>query len=232
MATATAFVTGATGFVGRATVPALVGQGARTVAHVRPDSSRLAEWRQRFAAMGAEVDATPWQTPAMTVTLAKLQPSHVYFLVGTTRARARGEGLTGDRYQTVDYGLCKILVDAAVACGSKPRVVLLSSVGVSAGASQGYLRAHWQAEELVRGSGLPWLIARPSIIAGPGRDDVRPAERVGAVVADGLLAVAGLVAPKVRARYRSTTPEILGGVLARAGVRGDPGRVLEGDDLR
>jgi uncharacterized protein YbjT (DUF2867 family) len=232
MTTATAFVTGATGFVGRATVPALVAGGARTVAHVRPDSSRLAEWRQRFAALGAEVDATPWETPAMTVTLARLQPTHVYFLIGTTRSRARGEGITGDRYQAVDYGLCKILVDAAVACGSEPRFVLLSSVGVSAGASQAYLRAHWQAEELVRGSGLPWLVARPSIIAGPGRDDARPGERVGAVVADGLLAVAGLVAPTVRARFRSTTPEILGGVLARAGLGGGAGRVLEGDELR
>jgi uncharacterized protein YbjT (DUF2867 family) len=230
---AVVFVTGATGFVGRAVVPALVGQGARVVAHVRPDSARLAEWRQRFAAMGAEVDATPWETPALTVTRATLQPSHVYFLGGTTRARARGEGLTGDRYQAVDYGLCKMLVDAAVACGSRPRVVLLSSIGVSARSSAPYLRAHWQSEELVRGSGLPWLIARPSFISGPGRDDARPAERIGAAVADGLLAVTGLVAPRLQARYRSTTPEVLGGVLARAGLRGDGGdRVLESDQLR
>jgi uncharacterized protein YbjT (DUF2867 family) len=229
---ATAFVTGATGFVGRAVVPALRAEGARVLAHVRPDSSRLAEWRERFAAQGAEVDATPWEADAMAATLRRIAPTHVYFLIGTTRSRAAQEGIAGDRYQAIDYGLCRILVDAAVASGARPRFVLLSSVGVSATASAAYLKAHWMSEEAVRGSGLPWLIARPSFIAGPGRDDARPAERVGAVIGDGLLAVAGLVAPRVRARYRSTTPEILGGVLARQGLAGGPDRILEGDDLR
>jgi uncharacterized protein YbjT (DUF2867 family) len=228
----TAFVTGATGFVGRAVVPALVAEGARAVAHVRPDSSRLEEWRERFAAQGAEVDATPWETAAMTATLTALAPTHVYFLIGTTRARAGREGISGDRYQAIDYGLCKILVDAAEACGSRPRFVLLSSVGVSADAKAPYLRAHWMSEQAVRGSGLPWLIARPSFIAGPGRDDARPAERLGAVVSDGVLAVAGLVAPRMRARFRSTTPEILGAALVRHGLAAGPDRVLEGDDLR
>ena len=228
----TAFVTGATGFVGRAVVPALRAQGARVVAHVRPDSSRLAEWRERFAAQGAEVDATPWDAAAMTATLRALAPTHVYFLIGTTRARAGREGIAGDRYQAIDYGLCKILIEASVACGSRPRFVLLSSVGVSAETKAAYLHAHWMAEEAVRGSGLPWLIARPSFITGAGRDDARPAERIGAAVGDGLLAVAGLVAPGMRAKYRSTTPEILGGVLARAGLAGGADRVLEGDELR
>ena len=228
----TAFVTGATGFVGRAVVPALIAEGARVVAHVRPDSSRLAEWRERFAAQGAEVDATPWETAAMTATLTRLAPTHVYFLIGTTRARAGKEGIGGDAYQAIDYGLCKILVDAAVACGARPRVVLLSSVGVGADARAPYLRAHWMSEEAVRSSGLPWRIARPSFIAGPGRDDARPAERIGAAVSDGVLAVAGLVAPRMRARFRSTTPEILGGALARHGLAAGPDRVLEGDDLR
>jgi nucleoside-diphosphate-sugar epimerase len=231
-AMATAFVAGATGFVGRAAVKALAGHGARVIAHVRPDSSRLAEWQGRFAAQGAAVDATPWEPAAMAATLTRLVPTHVFCLIGTTRARAKDEKLEGDRYMAIDYGLCKLLVDAAVASGVRPRFVLLSSVGVGPGAKSAYMRAHWLAEEAVRGSGLPWLIGRPSFIAGPGRDDVRPAERAGAVVSDGLLAVAGLIAPRVRAQYRSTTPDVLAGALARHALGTGPDRVLEGDDLR
>src|SRR5215208_1501420 len=66
----TAFVAGATGYTGREVVRQLVERGVRAVAHVRPDSPRLAEWRERFAELGAEVDATPWEEPAMRASLA------------------------------------------------------------------------------------------------------------------------------------------------------------------
>ena len=56
----TAFVLGATGFVGREVVRQLCVRGTKTFAHVRPDSSKLDEWRGRFAELGAETDATPW----------------------------------------------------------------------------------------------------------------------------------------------------------------------------
>ena len=52
MAAPVAFVAGATGFVGRAVVPALRRAGVTTIAHVRPDSARLDEWRKRFASTG------------------------------------------------------------------------------------------------------------------------------------------------------------------------------------
>jgi hypothetical protein len=85
----------------------------------------------------------------------------------------------------------------------------------------------------VRGSGLPWAIARPSIIAGEAkRDDGRPFEKAGAVVADGALAVLGLFSRKTRDKYRSIAPETLAAALVHAGLDGDPGKVYEGDDLR
>jgi uncharacterized protein YbjT (DUF2867 family) len=49
----TAFVLGATGFVGREVVRQLSARGAATVAHVRPDSRSLAEWRDKLDALGA-----------------------------------------------------------------------------------------------------------------------------------------------------------------------------------
>lgn len=227
-----AFVAGATGHVGRRVIAALRERGVETIAHVRPESARLDEWRARFGELGAEVDATPWDAAAMTETLRRRAPSHVFFLIGTTRKQAARERLGGDPYQAIDYGLCKLLVDAAVASGVRPRFVLLSSVGVKATATSKYMRAHWMAEEAVRASGLPWRIARPSMIAGGGRDEARPVERAGMAVASGLLAVAGVVAPRLRARYRTTTADLLAPAIVRVALDDGPDRVFENEELR
>ncbi len=228
-----AFVAGATGFVGRAVVPALVKRGAKVFAHVRPDSSRLDEWRTRFGEQGATVDASAWDREALASAMRATAVTHVFCLIGTTRGRAKADGVSGNIYEAVDLGLTRILLDAAVASGRKPRFVYLSSVGASSKASSAYLKARGRAEDAVRAGGLPWVIARPSIIGGEGRDDARPGERAAGVVADGLLAVAGVLGGKnLRARYRSTTPEVLAAALVRLGLDGPADMVAEGDDLR
>ncbi len=114
-----AFIAGATGYTGREVVRALRARGIRAVAHVRPDSAQLDTWRARFEAMGAEVDATPWDDAAMQATLAALRPSLVFALLGTTRARAkeaekRHEDAASQSYEAVDYGLSAILLRASV----------------------------------------------------------------------------------------------------------------------
>ncbi len=43
-----------------------------------------------------------------------------------------------------------------------------SALGTRAGAASEYHRTKWEAEELVRASGLPYTILRPSLIYGPG----------------------------------------------------------------
>lgn len=154
MANPVIFVAGATGFVGRATVAALCGREARVVAHVRPDSSRVEEWTQRFGELGAEVDTTAWQAEAMAARLAALQPTHVYALLGTTKKRARAEGID-DAYERIDYGLTAMLIDAAAGCGSKPRFVYLSSAGLGEQPPRSaYMNARWKAEAKLRDSGL------------------------------------------------------------------------------
>lgn len=228
-----AFVAGATGFVGRALVQALVARGVETVAHVRPDSGRVDEWRGRFEAMGARMDTTAWDVGAMTSTLAALAPTHVFGTLGTTRARAKQEAIEGDIYEKVDIGLTRVLVEAAVACGSKPRVVVLSSVGASAKSSSAYLRARVRMEDAARLSGLSWAAARPSIITGEGRDDKRRFEDVSASVGDGLLGVLGaLGAKKLRDKYRSIGPDALAAALVRLGLDETDDRVYEAGELR
>ena len=61
----TAFVLGATGFVGREVVRQLCVRGTKTYAHVRPDSKQVADWRARFGELGAEVDTTAWDAAAI-----------------------------------------------------------------------------------------------------------------------------------------------------------------------
>jgi len=186
-----AFVAGATGYTGREVVRVLVGRGVRTVAHVRPDSASADVWRDRFESLGAAVDNTPWGDAPMAHTLSVLQPTHVFSLLGTTRARRRAAASRGvaESYESIDYGLTSMLIRAAVASASRPRFVYLSSLGVREHTSNPYLVARWRAESLLRASGLPYTIARPSFITGPGRDESRPLERIGAAAGD----LAGLV---------------------------------------
>ena len=234
------FVAGATGYVGREVVRTLAERGAPVVAHVRPDSSRLAEWRERFAAMGAAVDATPWDEDAMADALRRLRPAVVYALLGTTRARGREAARRGARetYESVDYGLTALLLRAARSAGADtgvvPRFVYLSSAGVGPGSRNPYIAVRWRMEEELRASGIPFTIARPGFITGPDREESRPLERIAAAVGDALLgAAAALGARGLRDQWGSTTGRALAAALVR--LADDPraaGTVAAGSALR
>jgi len=227
-----AFVFGATGFVGREVVRQLCVRNTKTIAHVRPDSPSLEDWRKRFGEQGAEVDATGWDVAQLAAVLRARQPAQIYILIGTTRSKAKADHVDGDIYEKVDLGLTQLAIDAARASEIKPRIIYLSSVGADATARSAYLRARGKAEDVVKASGLPWVIARPSIITGE-RDDGRLGERSAAVIGDGLLAVAGVLGGRsLRAKYRSTTPDILASALIRVGEAAEHDRVVDGVDLR
>ena len=229
---APAFVLGATGFVGREVVRQLCVRGVKTYAHVRPDSKQLAEWRARFGELGAEVDTTAWDAAAMAARFREVKPAQVYVLIGTTRSKAKADSVEGNIYEKVDLGLTRLAVEAARASETQPRIVYLSSVGADATARSAYLKARGEAEDAVKTSGLPWVIARPSIITGE-REDGRIGERTAAVVGDGLLAVVGVLgARKLRQRYKSTTPDVLASALIRIGEAPETGIVVDGAALR
>lgn len=226
----TAFVLGATGFVGREVVRQLSIRGARVTAHVRPQSAD--KWRAHFDAQGVAMDTTPWDVAAMSARVRELAPAQIYVLIGTTRSAAKRDAIAGDIYEQVDLGLTRIAVDAARASETRPRIVYLSSVGAAPSARSAYLAARGKAEAVVMSSGLPWVIARPSFITGE-RDEARLGERAASVVGDGLLAVAGVFGGgKLRDKYRSTTPDVLASALIRLGEDGAHDRIVEGGELR
>ena len=226
-----AFVLGATGFVGRELVRQLCVRGTPTVAHVRPDSKQLEDWRTKLGALGATVDATAWDTAALAARWKVLAPKQIYIVIGTARGRAKADGVDGDIYERIDFGLTKLAVDAARASEVATRLVYLSSIGADPSARGAYLKARGKAEGCVRESGLPYAIARPAIITGD-RDDSRAGERTAAVVGDGLLAVAGLFSKSLKQRYKSTTPDVLASALIRLGEQAESSVVADGAELR
>jgi uncharacterized protein YbjT (DUF2867 family) len=226
-ATPKALVLGATGYTGQEVVRELRRRQVATVAHVRPDSARLAAWRDRFTALGATVDTTPWEEAALAAMIAQEKPTVVFALLGTTRKRKKmlaaggGDPQTAT-YEAVDYGLTALAIRAAAQVDPAPRFVYLSAVGVSPTAKGEYYQVRARAEADLLASGLPHIIARPSFITGPDREDDRPAERFGAAAIDGALAVIGaLGAAKLRDRFSSLTGGELGRALVELAL--DPG---------
>ncbi len=171
----------------------------------------------------------------MARALADRRPTVVFALLGTTRKRAKAEGVGAtEAYDKVDYGLSRLLLDACGVSAPDARFVYLSSAGLREGTRNPYLRARVRMEAALRDSGLAFTIARPSFISGTDRDESRPTERVAAVVGNAALGVLGAVGARtLRDRYRSTDATELATALVGAAL--DPravGAVLHGEDLR
>jgi len=233
-----AFVAGATGYTGQYVVEFLRQRRVTTIAHVRPDSSNLAQWHKKYDAMEVKVDTTPWKFDAMTKTFRELKPTIIFALLGTTKKRMKalqraGEDPEAAGYDAVDYRLTAMLIQAAVAAEITPRFVYLSAIGVKQGTSNPYYQARVKAEEKLMSTGLSYVIARPSFITGPDRED-RPMEKFGAKTVDGLLAIAGsLGATALRERYQSLTGRQLAEALVKVALDSKTKRqILETDELR
>jgi NADH dehydrogenase len=151
------FVTGATGFVGRAVVQALRAEGCVVRCLVRRGSER--DLRGLGAIERVEGDVTARRTLDEGITGCHA----VVHLVGIIREHPSA-GVTFERVHT--QGTVNVL-EAAIAAGVS-RFVHMSALGTRPGARSRYHATKWAAEEAVRSSPLPWTIFRPSIIYGRG----------------------------------------------------------------
>jgi uncharacterized protein YbjT (DUF2867 family) len=210
-----AFVAGATGYTGREVVRELAQRGADVVAHVRPDSPRLAEWQRRFETNGAQADASLWQIDALEAAFARYNPTHIFALLGTTRARAREAAKAGrdESYSSVDYELTSILINAARTCAPAAHFIYLSSIGVDGVTRSSFLDVRRRLEAELKESGLHYVIARPAFISGADREEFRFGERVGASITKVVLTIADAVGIKALSRRFKT---MSGKQLARA----------------
>ena len=159
-------VTGATGFVGRHIVNLLLSRGhaVRLLARTRARARSL-------AARGAEVVAGDLADRTALATLLDQADAAVH-LVGII-VESGPATFTAIHVE----GTARVL-DAAATAGVR-RLVHMSAVGARPEPrATPYHRTKWQAEELVRRSGLPAAIFRPAVINGPESVPIRTLARV------------------------------------------------------
>jgi len=148
-------ITGSTGYVGRAIVQKLHRRDHELRALVRrPDRAGPLE------DLGVQLVAGALSDPAALRSLVEGAGAVVH-LVGIIAEAGR---LT---FESVHVSGTAAVVEAARQAGV-PLVLHMSALGARANAATRYHRTKWQAEEVVRTSGQPHAIFRPSLVAGPG----------------------------------------------------------------
>lgn len=155
------FLTGGTGFVGSEVLRQLVAAGHEVRALVRGGSEDKLAVRD-----GVEIrhgDATD----AATLAGVLAGCDAVIHLVGIIR-EFPGKGVTFERLHVEATGN----VLAAARDQGVRRYLHMSANGTGPAGTTGYHRTKWQAEGLVRTSGLDWTIFRPSLIFGKGGEFV------------------------------------------------------------
>ncbi|MFA5073069.1 MAG: complex I NDUFA9 subunit family protein [Nitrospirota bacterium] len=148
-------ITGATGFVGRNLVRELQTQNQAMRLLVRdPANVKLP------ATHAIEI------IPGNILNTASLDRAlngvdRVVHLVGIIQEAS------GATFRSIHVEGTRNLLDAAKKAGVS-HFFFMSALGTRPSASSRYHKTKWEAEELVRESGIPFTILRPSIIYGPG----------------------------------------------------------------
>jgi uncharacterized protein YbjT (DUF2867 family) len=159
---ATILVTGANGFVGSHTVPALLDAGHRIAAIVRDDDARVEVLRRLSADQRAAVDIRLGDvTKPETLEGSVRDADAILHLVAIPRDLDGGRSL---RRVNTD-GTANMLA-AATRAGIR-RFIHQGALGVVDDPALHYASSKAQAEALVRTSGLDWTITKPSLLFGP-----------------------------------------------------------------
>ncbi len=155
------FLSGGTGFVGSEVLRQLLEAGHVVRVLVRDSSEG------KFAD-AENVEVHPGDlTDAASLVGALVGCDAVIHLVGIIR-EFPGRGVT---FKKMHVKATENLLLATEEQGVK-RYLHMSSNGVRAQGNTGYHRTKWEAEGLVRDTGLDWTIFRPSLIFGPGSEFV------------------------------------------------------------
>jgi uncharacterized protein YbjT (DUF2867 family) len=202
------FVTGATGYIGQPLVHALRAIGHTVVALQRPGTRRPLPSGDGVVPFVADLFDVRALAEAMQGADALVH------LVGIIRERpARGETM-----RRVHVEGTRAVMEAACQAGVR-RVCHMSALGARLDAPTAYHRTKWEAEKVVRQSGLPYTIYRPSVVfgrGGPGQNFVqqlRDLVRVSPIVpliGDGLFRLQPVAIEAVVAAFRAGVEEARG----------------------
>lgn len=151
------FVTGGTGFVGRAVVHALRAEGYTVRCLVRRGSERDLRGLGAIERIEGDLHKGPGLADDMAGCAA------VIHLVGIIREQPS----IGATFQRVHVEGSVNVLEAARAAGVR-RYLHMSALGTRPEARSRYHQTKWAAEEAVRASALDWTIFRPSVIYGRG----------------------------------------------------------------
>ena len=148
------FVAGATGYLGRAAIPLLLGRGHAVRALARPRS-------QARVPRGAE--AVPGEALRRESFEGRIAPADTFLqLVGV----AHPSPSKAELFRTVDLGSAKASAEAARSAGVAHFVYV--SVAHPAPAMRAYWGARAEAEAFIAAQGLNATILRPWYVLGPG----------------------------------------------------------------
>jgi uncharacterized protein YbjT (DUF2867 family) len=147
-------VVGASGFVGSHLVPHLAERG-HTVRAISRHARRLPGWSDQVQPLTADVETGAGLGAALTGADA------VVSLVAIPREQ------DGRTFEAVNVGGVEHVLETARAVGVR-RIVHVSVLGVTDDPALKYLSSKWRGEQLVRESGLEWVVLRPSLLFGTG----------------------------------------------------------------
>jgi NADH dehydrogenase len=150
-------LTGGTGYVGTALRRELKSEGHDVRLLVRTASVDKVDPREGFEVLPGDVLDTHACLRAVEGIDALVH------LVGIRREQPN-DGMT---YEAMHTEATYSIVDAARRAGV-PRVIFMSSLGARPDSPSRYHKTKFEAEEIVRKSGIRWTIFRPSIIFSPG----------------------------------------------------------------
>ncbi len=146
-------VAGATGYLGRRLIPRLLAAGRSVKALVRGGRARADS-----APHLAQVEIVDGElSDAGSLARAAVGIGTVIHLVGIIREQGKST------FEAVHVEGTRALVAAARAAGVR-RFLYVSALGTRPDAPTAYWRSKAAAEEIVRGSGLEWMVLRPALV--------------------------------------------------------------------